>query len=197
MKSLRSLILLSSIVSLGAMAEADSIEAQCHSRLRLDVAQKTALAKLTSEAQLKLKDVRTDLAKAKAALTKVMLAANATKEEAEAATAVLKEKLSAAGAIKSELKLDIAFDVLTAEQRLQRAQCESRARRPQQIGRRPIPHGGVRQIPHHRPGHIGRVPRGPVHGPVIIHGRVNRPGQHGPQRHHGRRHGRRDGIIRG
>lgn len=157
MKSLLSkALIVSSLLSLNAMA-LEAVPRHCKVRTSED--QKIAIQKLAKESQVKSKSLRGELVAAQKALKVVLAASNATKEEALSASALVKEKRSSLQEIKSDLRLSVLFDVLSAEQRVKIAECEKRPVRHGRIERR----GRHERIPHHRPHHRhhGRHGRGP------------------------------------
>lgn len=166
MKSLlKSLVLVSSLVSLNSLAEADMLGNRgCV--LKLSKEQHTAVIKLHKEAALAAKELRVELVKARKELKKSLLEQNITKEEVKAMSLAVTEKQQSLTAIKKAAKLDIMFDVLSPEQRIKMAKCEQLKKRSR------IRMGGRHP----------RVERRQVRPHVRRH-------HHPHQRRHGRRHG--------
>lgn len=158
MKSLlKSLVLVSSLVSLNALAEADALGKRgCILKVSKD--QRAAIIKLNKETSMAAKELRVDLIKAKKELRKSLLEQNVTKEEAKTLSAAVTEKRQAIAAIKKAAKLDLMFDILSVEQRVKMTKCErlkkrSRIRmggRHHRVERRPVRPHMRRHHPHHR-----------------------------------------------
>jgi len=145
---------------------------------KLSAEQRAEIMKIKAASAQKMKALRSEIRVAKAELSKVLLASNSTKEEASAAEAALKSKLSQSASIQEAAKLDVLFDVLSPEQRIAKVEClqkssvqrrgGSRGRHAGRMGRH---HPGQhRRFPHPRhdrhptPGRRG----GPIHPEVVI-----------------------------
>lgn len=174
---LASLILISSLSSVAALAEVEAVPSRCEAILRLSDSQRLEIREITKASVEKLKALAVEIKKAKLASDSVLLKVEASKEEAAAASQSLAAKLVEVQAVKEAEKLSVLFDVLTPEQRIKKLKCE-RAPQPGRrgsIGHRPLPPHRPGRIehqpaPHHRPGRVitrpapGRHPhpRGPV-----------------------------------
>lgn len=162
----KSLILISSLMSINALASADidALEKRgC--LLKLTKEQRVNLVKISKEAALQSKEIRVDLVKARKELRKSLLEQNITKEEIKLLSGAVTEKQHALEAIRKATRLDVMFDVLSPEQRIKMTKCERlkrpmrsrlNQRRPHRMERRQIRPHVRRHLPrhhHHRPHH--------------------------------------------
>lgn len=184
-----SLILLSSLTAVSALAEVEVAPSRCDAILRLSDSQKLEIKEIKKVSAQKLRTLGLEIKKAKLAADTVLLKVEASKEEAVVASQSVASKISEIQNVQAAEKIAVLFDVLTAEQRIKKLKCEKALVHPRrgQVGQRPLPPhrpGRIepRPAPHHRPGGRvivrpapGRHPQGPVRpgrGPV-------RPGRGG------------------